>query len=316
MTASQSSLKTVPAEKISGTGNSFLFVQSLFFSESTLSDLRNFAKAQCAAHSVDGLALWDFDVSSRSGKFLIVNSDGSLAGTCGNALRCFAFLLLKRNLSSFQSPIEVTRIFETYWLHELHTDETFASETQISFATLTLGTQTNKHSGLGYVEFPSPKSVQSLHLSEKEFRKFGFLMAPKTRFVTLANPHWFFYSDQFSKFSRQDFIEFGEFAQQHLLNLTDIKIPVSNIGMCFSSNGSTESTYFSLTVYERGAGLTACCGSGAVAASHALKDLGEKISHRKKVSLKMPGGTVSVELQDDGKSILGGEVLWEGELSL
>ncbi len=54
----------------------------------------------------------------------------------------------------------------------------------------------------------------------------------------------------------------------------------------------SEGEYFVVNVYERGAGITAACGSGALAVFEVLRNLG-KVTQQAKI--KMPGGILTVE---------------------
>lgn len=69
-----------------------------------------------------------------------------------------------------------------------------------------------------------------------------------------------------------------------------------------------------LRVFERGAGLTAACGSGALAAALAAVDAGKAASP---VRVTMPGGKLSCGVNADGTPWLEGSVthVFEGELS-
>ncbi len=60
-----------------------------------------------------------------------------------------------------------------------------------------------------------------------------------------------------------------------------------------------------LRVWERGAGLTEACGTGACAAAHAAHEWGLVGPH---VDVHMPGGTVEVLLADGGATLIGPSV--------
>ncbi len=63
-----------------------------------------------------------------------------------------------------------------------------------------------------------------------------------------------------------------------------------------------------LTVYERGAGLTTACGSGACAAAYAA--LARGLTDSKKMTIDLPAGTVEIEITDDGSAIMTGPVAY------
>ncbi|HLU05540.1 MAG TPA: diaminopimelate epimerase, partial [Woeseiaceae bacterium] len=65
-------------------------------------------------------------------------------------------------------------------------------------------------------------------------------------------------------------------------------------------------SHMRLEVYERGAGLTMACGSGACVAVFAALARGLTDSRRMQVDL--PGGTLEVEILEDGTAVMTGDV--------
>ena len=63
-----------------------------------------------------------------------------------------------------------------------------------------------------------------------------------------------------------------------------------------------------LVVYERGAGLTTACGSGACVAAYAALARGLTESHGMQVS--MPAGDVEIEISATGVATMTGPVAW------
>jgi len=61
-----------------------------------------------------------------------------------------------------------------------------------------------------------------------------------------------------------------------------------------------------LTVYERGAGLTTACGSGACVAVYAA--LARGLTNNRKMTVQMPAGPVGIEITDDDTAIMTGPV--------
>lgn len=300
----------LPFEKLSATGNRFLFIQTPFFENGfTLASLRELAIHACAKHRVDGLVLWKFEDTQT--RLLIVNSDGSLAGTCGNALRAHAFLLGKRNLWNGERCLRVLRYWNPAWLGELADDEAFASSDS-AFAVLESVQVKNPVQGCATVDMGVLKQVlKPQRRREFELEVDSFLFGEKfdQAFVELANPHWFFVSRGFEKFDMEEFSRFGKAAQNQLRTLVSPALPLSNIGMCVPT---ARADHFLHTVYERGAGLTQCCGSGAVAAFVALHALDKIDPDLKTCHFEMPGGSVSVSRHKGGYS-LSGNVNWEEE---
>lgn len=61
-----------------------------------------------------------------------------------------------------------------------------------------------------------------------------------------------------------------------------------------------------LTVYERGAGLTTACGSGACVAVFAARLRG--LTTQNKMTVTMPAGDVAIEIRDDAVAVMTGPV--------
>ena len=61
-----------------------------------------------------------------------------------------------------------------------------------------------------------------------------------------------------------------------------------------------------LVVYERGAGLTTACGSGACVAVFAA--IARKLTKAHKMTVLMPAGPVSIEIRPDETAVMTGPV--------
>jgi diaminopimelate epimerase len=59
-----------------------------------------------------------------------------------------------------------------------------------------------------------------------------------------------------------------------------------------------------LTVYERGAGLTMACGTGACAAVYAARARG--LTNARRMQVELPGGTVDIEICEDDLAVMTG----------
>ncbi len=269
-------------EKWHGAQNDFLFVEALKLAHLSVPQLRVLAQHICHRRTgigADGLVLWDIPTAENQNfTLLIVNSDGSFAGTCGNALRCFGALLLNHTLWSGLESLAIER----YCLNaaELQKDEQICAVSEV-FAHL--------------IAWQKPTSLQNNFEIEVEMGKVRQLVplakilyennSIEACFVELANPHLVLYSDIFEQFKTDDFVKCGEFFQSIQREKFLPNMPLSNIGMLSLSQ--------KLTVFERGAGLTACCGSGAVAARVALEHfLSNNIAAQS--DFFMPGGTLTI----------------------
>lgn len=63
-----------------------------------------------------------------------------------------------------------------------------------------------------------------------------------------------------------------------------------------------------LSVFERGAGLTQACGSGAIAAAFAARARG--MTGATRIAVELPAGEIGVEILDDDRAIMSGPVAY------
>jgi diaminopimelate epimerase len=280
-------------EKFHGNGNDFLFLDGTFLNAfSHLSQLRQWAAFVCHRQfgiGADGVVFVSHPPQTNLTHLLIVNSDGSLGATCGNALRCLGLKLLKDNLWQGQDALSLFRLTHPIF-SELPAEELFALDNQTPFATLIFGNLEKK-----WVTVAMGRETSVKPLSEKH----GFHLSPHPFssplsgvFVQLANPHLVFYSDDFLSFTNQQFIDFGLWAQEKTQQ-SALDVPLSNISMV----SKRKDDQWVLTVFERGAGLTFCCGSGAVATRIALETLSFLPESEKSVCFVLKGGNVEISYE-------------------
>ena len=313
----------LPFAKLHGAQNDFVFVpfaecHSFFNNRHALQE---FARLVCGRRSslgADGLIVWDVDASQRV-RILIVNSDGSFAGTCGNALRCLGLWLVHLEMWNGARPLDIFKIvvpeqaegkldqqsetsklpFATLLSATLcpppnsEDVEQLSAEVCVSMGTVQNVTHTPLHNDrlsmlLASIASHTGSNIGSGTVEPK--------LAPEAEnvFVQLANPHWVVFSTAFNGWSRAQQEAFGAALQGELrleAQGESSTLPVANIGMLHNDGG------WKLVVYERGAGLTECCGSGACAARVALETLQKVTPEEALVRFKMPGGTVSIGYQ-------------------
>lgn len=289
-----------------GTGNTFYFLKlenGKPLPVQTVDELRAYARQVCSLKNrpVDGLVF--YQVGLQSVEMLIVNSDGSFAGTCGNALRCLGLALLQQNAWNGRTLLNVTRLHLPFFeddLKKLSSDEHFILKSEC-FATLESGdllalpTEANVCVHMGRVKQNRtvPFQPTSLRLTSEVLT---------SMFVELANPHWVFVMNSNThKWTLEECTQFGLAAQTEWAST--YRVPLSNIGMLWPA--STPNCLATLFVYERGAGLTQCCGSGACAAAAVLHHLHPQ---QCEFRFQMPGGILKVSIENGGELKLSGQV--------
>ena len=272
----------LPFVKMHGNGNDFIMLPLkhayTFMQDNKLdlpfcftSVLAQWCRTLCDRHrgiGADGVVFW----AKEEGKplqVLFVNADGSRATTCGNALRCLALSLKKDGVWPGITPLSVYP----------------PEDPSTPLAELLFATDDHACVSMG-------NCLQVFSLEPASFVPPGVSQPPV--FVQLANPHVVWLGGNFP----QDFAFFEEWGKKtQELACTVWKVPLSNVGFLDVSRQK-------LVVYERGAGLTLCCGSGAVAAHVALEHL--SLKDRPAPSfLELPGGNVHVKTAGDAYQLEG-----------
>lgn len=207
------------------------------------------------------------------------NPDGSESGACGNASRCVAKLVMQeKSVKTLNLQTKATI------LNCKLTDDNLIS--------VNMGVaKTN------WQEIPLSYEVSTQNLGlECGMLKGGFA-------VNMGNPHAVFFVDNV------DNINFDECGSK--LENDNIFPQKANIGavQIISANE------INLRVFERGAGETLACGSGACAAVVAAY-LSKKTSNNVKVNLK--GGSLNIKVNDDLSVVMTGSAthVFDGVLNV
>ncbi len=202
----------------------------------------------------------------------ILNVDGREVEACGNATRCVAWLLMEQ-----QESDEV--VVET--LAGL-LDCKRAGSLQVSCA---MGRVT-----MDWREIPLAEERDTCHLD----LSFG----PLSDAVALAigNPHVVFFVHDLDAV---DIEAIAPQIQEHPLFPNQVNVGVAQM---------TSEDGMRLTVYERGAGLTTACGSGACVAAYAA--LARGLTDCNKMTIEMPAGAVGIEITDAAMAIMTGPVAY------
>ena len=208
------------------------------------------------------------EVSDRADLFMrIYNSDGSEVEACGNAARCVAQLITQET-GAENILLETTA------------DILRANAISNELIAIDMGKPR-----LAWHEIPLSKQHDTLHIPLEE----GSLSDPTA--VNLGNPHATFFVDDISAVPLE---ELGP-----KLEINPIFPEQANIGVAQIINRSN----IRLRVWERGAGLTLACGTGACAALVA--------AHRRQlcsrnVEVQLDGGILKIQWQDNDHVIMTG----------
>lgn len=265
--------------KLHGLGNDFLVT----FAPSVPLDGPELARRLChRTHGIgaDGLVVVTDCVEGDdaiAARFTLFNSDGSRAAISGNGLRCFAHAIARRHGRSAvtvaaRTPAGVRRI-------DLTVDDEAARSATASVA-------------MGLME---PLDLDAVRSAELAADLAGFAGDALGRWATgdLGNPHIVVeLEDPFAL----DLVAVGTAIEKRFMADSG-GVNVHLIGRRRDGDG------IDLRVWERGAGVTEACGSGACAAGVLALQWGLAASP---VTVHMPGGSASVALDDAGSIVLTG----------
>ncbi len=248
--------------KMHGLGNDYVCINCF---RERVEDPPGFARALCDRHygiGADGLILICPSKVSDF-KMEIYNSDGSVAGMCGNGIRCLGKYVYDYRLTG---------------------KETLSIETKSGIRNMHLHIQDGKACG-AMVDMGVPRlNAHSIPiLSEKDLVINDPIEVQKQNYrmtgISMGNPHAVIFSEEINGISLE---ETGRELEFHP------RFPErANIEFCHV----TARDRMEIRVWERGVGETLACGTGACAAvvASVLNDLTDE-----EVIVKLLGGELSV----------------------
>lgn len=248
--------------KMHGLGNDYVCINCF---RERVEDPSGFARTLCDRHygiGADGLILICPSKVSDF-KMEIYNSDGSVAGMCGNGIRCLGKYVYDYRLTGKETlSIETKSGIRNMHLH--------IQDGKACGAMVDMGVpRLNAHS----IPILSEKDLvinDPIEVQEKNYRMTG---------ISMGNPHAVIFSEEINGISLE---ETGRELEFHP------RFPErANIEFCHV----TARDRMEIRVWERGVGETLACGTGACAAvvASVLNDLTDE-----KVIVKLLGGELSV----------------------
>jgi diaminopimelate epimerase len=214
---------------------------------------------------------------------LIYNIDGSEAGACGNGTRCVAWLIAE----------ETDR--------EIFTVETRAGPLQctrkgpLSFS-VDMGAPS-----LSWRDIPLSLPAEDTARVPLDTSELRAHFPTDFAAVSMGNPHAVFFV---ADVEAHDLARTGPLLEMNAMFPQKANITLA----CVTSPAS-----LTLKVWERGAGLTRACGSGACAAAVAANRRGDT---GRKVAVTLPGGVLHIHWRADNHVIMTGPVELEARLTL
>jgi diaminopimelate epimerase len=280
--------------KLQGAGNDFVLVETSDLKQ----DWSQLAVSICNRRfgvGADGLLLV---IPSPVADFRmrIFNPDGSEAEACGNGLRCFVRYLTSRGLVPNTETSEVT-VETGAGISKAKIERTRRDVVQIQ---VNMGVPRLKAAeipvtiGRGDSDIVDIKSL------------LGYTLVIDGRrlplsFVSMGNPHAVYFGEE----PVADFplAEIGPRIERHQIFPNRVNFEVARV---------LGRQQIEARVWERGAGETLACGTGACAIAVAAQIRG---SVNSKVDIILPGGTLNVTWDGVGEVLLGGpaEIVFTGD---
>jgi len=262
--------------KLQGTGNDFVLIDA---HELDL-DWPILAAQMCDRHfgvGADGLLLV-LPSNTADLRLSMFNPDGSEAEACGNGLRCFARYARERGLAKADEfVVETMAGTRAVRIRDRHRIQVAMGRPELNPSAIPIALDGHGKSDATPV-LDHPLLVGNTRLS--------------IGCVSMGNPHAVcFLDDPVADFA---LAEVGPRVEHHHMFPNRVNFEVANI---------ITRREIRARVWERGAGETLACGSGAcaIAVVARLKDLGEP-----SIDIHMPGGILTVDWDGSGEVLLSG----------
>jgi diaminopimelate epimerase len=272
-----------PFLKMHGLGNDFVVLdaraQALGLSERA----RRAVADRRLGVGCDQLIVLEAPTDSEADVFMrIYNPDGSEAGACGNATRCVASLLMDERKTDLVTVQTISGLLESQKVGQ--------GANGLPVIAVDMGL-----AGLDWREIPVAKACDTNHLPVG----LGPLQDPVG--TSMGNPHATFFVDDLDAIALAELgpaLEHDRFFPER-----------ANIGVVQRVGEGK----LRLRVWERGAGLTLACGSGACAALVAASRRGLV---DRKAELILEKGSLQIEWLRDGHVMMTGGIAFsfKGEL--
>jgi diaminopimelate epimerase len=260
----------IPFIKMHGLGNDFVVLDAREAPLNLGEDRVRAISARNTGVGCDQLIVIEPSAVDATDAFMrIYNADGGEVDACGNATRCVASILMAENKSS-------SAVIET------GAGLLYAREEDDEMVSVDMGKVR-----LDWADIPVAHEIDTLHLGIKE----GPLKDPVG--VNVGNPHAVFFVDDADSIP---LLDVGPILEHHSMFPERVNVGVVEIQ-------SRSSIRF--RVWERGAGITQACGTGACAALIAASRRG--LTERA-ADVLLDGGILKIEWTDNNHVHMTGPV--------
>ncbi|MFZ5975042.1 MAG: diaminopimelate epimerase [Bacillota bacterium] len=274
----------IPFTKMHGLGNDFILIERVHLG---MLDVFELARRMCARHTgigADGLLL--VSPSDKADlKMRIINSDGSEAEMCGNGIRCFARYAYERGLINKKSFTVET--LGGIILPALVTD----AAGEVRAVTVDMGVPLFERESIPMAGAKGRALSEALQAGGRTWTISALRMGV---------PHAVVFVEDVDGI---DVEKDGRAIETHAAFPEKTNVDFVQV---------LDEETIAVRTWERGAGVTLACGTGACASVVAANLLGKT---QRKVTVQLELGTLSVSLQDDGRVLMSGpaEYVFEGK---
>ena len=271
-------MQPIPFVKMHGAGNDFIVIDRRKFA----ADIRGLNLVRIADRhfgiGCDQIVI--IEPSTKADVFMrIYNSDGGEVSSCGNASRCVAWQVMQETGKKTMSI------------------ETLAGVLSCSYAGDQLVTVDMGAPRFGWQDIPLSEQRDTLNLGSFFEPHHVFEQLAEPAAVSMGNPHIIFFV---SDVARVHLTHAGPLLEHHPLFPERANIEAAQV---------LDKSRIRLRVWERGAGETLACGTGACATAVAACRRG--LTGRK-VDVMLPGGTLHIEWLGDNDN---GHVMMTGPVA-
>ena len=264
--------------KMHGLGNDFVMINDL---TEEIAQPAKLAKEMCDRNfgvGADGLVLiLPSDKKEADYRMRIFNPDGSEPEMCGNAIRCFAKYLYERKLTQ-KTDLKVETLAGI-----IKPEVILDKKGQVSLIKVDMGEPILARNSIPMTGEEQAKVVEEdLVVEDKTF---------SVTCVSMGNPHCIIFVDDVEEV---DIEKWGPKIEIHERFPADINVEFVEV---------LTPQKLKMRVWERGAGITLACGTGASATLVAavLNELSER-----KATVKLLGGDLVIEWADNNRVYMSG----------
>ncbi len=275
--------------KMQGIGNDFIVINALesVVEENSLPEIARKANDRKFGIGGDGLVLV-LPSKVAHYKMRMLNPDGSEAEMCGNGIRCFAKYVFDRKLHTDTS----LRVETLAGVKEL---KMTARGGKVESVRVDMGFPALKRSEIPMKGDEAEKVVaESLKVEGQKF---------EITAVSMGNPHVVIFENKLKDYP---VAKWGALIENH--KSFPARTNVHFVSVCNAGE-------VVMRTWERGAGETLACGTGACAVTVACVLNGKT---NRNIELHLPGGDLRVEWNGDNRVFMTGpaEEVFTGEISL